>query len=601
MENVAKKEIQLKGIAASPGVAHGPAFLFVRKELEISRYYVPPEKREEQFSRLEGAILQTRTQLRALRSEIEEKLGDKEAQIFDAHQLVLEDKALLEAIEKEVYENGSNIEFAFQTVSNRYVEAFSNIDDDYIKERVADIKDVSRRLLHNLLGQTEMELGNFNDSRILVSDDISPSDTGRLDRSKVGAIVTDQGSRTSHAVIVARSIDVPAVVGLHNISTLVKNGDILIVDGFEGLVIVNPSEQSLFKYGKIKLKRQQDQTLFHSNLHLPARTTDGYEVRMMLNVDGSESVDDLMRSGAEGVGLFRTENIFLRSESLPTEDEQYGKYRRIVEAMKPNPVTIRTLDLGGDKQMGGSGLTHQEANPFMGFRAIRLCLEYKNVFKDQLRAILRSSAHGNVKIMYPMVSSARELIAANALLEECKKELTERGQAYDANIPVGSMIEIPGAAYTADILAKYCNFFSVGTNDLIQYVLAVDRINDRVAHLYEPNHPAVMRTLNIIFQASKKAGVPVSVCGEMASDPAYAGLLFGMGAKELSVGAAALPEIKFFIRNVSMEDTVKVTQQVLALDKPEDIARLLHRYYADHIGTKLHGEEGAEVTENNAH
>jgi phosphoenolpyruvate-protein phosphotransferase (PTS system enzyme I) len=587
MDNSGKKEIQLRGIAASPGVAQGPAFLFIKKELEITSYFVPPEKREEQMTRLEAAILRTKTQLRTLRCEIEEKLGEKEAQIFDAHQLVLEDKALLDEIEHEVNQNGSNIEYAFQTVSNRYVEAFSNIDDDYLKERVADIKDVSRRLLHNLLGQSEMEMEHFNDPHILVSDDISPSDTVRLDRSRVAAIVTDQGSRTSHAVIVARSIGVPAVVGLHSISKVVKQGDTIIVDGSEGIVIVNPSAESLERYGKITLQRKFAQDIYHANLHLPARTTDGFEVGMMINIDGSETLDHLMKSGAEGVGLFRTENVFLRSESLPTEEEQYVQYRRIVEGMRPNPVTIRTLDIGGDKQLGDSGLTRPEANPFMGFRAIRMCLEFRNVFKDQLRAILRSSAHGNVKIMYPMISSARELVAANEILEECKEELKQRGQAFDANTPVGSMIEIPAAAYTADILAKHCNFFSIGTNDLIQYILAVDRVNDRVANLYEPNHPAVMRTLKIIFDAGKKANIPVSVCGEMASDPAYAGLLFAMGAKELSVGAAALPEIKYFIRNVSMENTVKMTHRVLALESPEEIAKVLRRYYEEGIGSKL--------------
>ncbi|HNX05190.1 MAG TPA: phosphoenolpyruvate--protein phosphotransferase, partial [Opitutales bacterium] len=403
-------------------------------------------------------------------------------------------------------------------------------------------------------------------------------------------IITDQGSRTSHAVIMARSINVPAVVGLRNVTKLVKSGDIVIVDGFEGLVIVNPSEQSLFRYGKIRLQRQQAQTVFHSNLHLPARTSDGCEVRMMLNVDGSESSEELGRGGADGIGLFRTENLYLRSDSMPSEDEQYETYRRIVTAMAPKPVTIRTLDLGGDKQLGDSILTHQEANPFMGFRAIRLCLEHKSIFKEQLRAILRASAHGPVKIMYPMISSVRELVAANALLEDCKKELTALGRPFDAKIPVGSMIEIPGAAYTADLLAKHCNFFSIGTNDLIQYTLAVDRVNERVADLYEPNHPAIMRTLKIIFDAGKKAGIPVSVCGEMAGDPAYAGLLFGMGASELSVAAGVLPEIKFFIRNVSMSDTTRMVAEVLALETPEDIARVLHRYYADHIGANLFAE-----------
>ncbi|MFA5257997.1 MAG: phosphoenolpyruvate--protein phosphotransferase [Opitutales bacterium] len=592
MENDGKEEVQMRGVAASPGVAHGPAFIFIKKELEISRYFVPPEKREEQVTRLEGALLLTRQQLRTLRCEIEEKLGDKEAQIFDAHQLVLEDRALIEAIEKEIYENGCNIEYAFLTVSNRYVEAFSNIDDDYIKERVADIKDVSRRLLHNLMGQTEMEMETLQTPHILVSDDISPSDTVRIDRERISAIVTDLGSRNSHAVIMARSINVPAVVGLHDISKRVKFGDTLIVDGFEGLVIINPSEQSLFRYGKIRVQRQHAQTLYHASLHLPARTTDGKEVKMLLNVDGSESADMLLRSGAEGVGLFRTENIFLRGTTLPTEQEQYDQYRRIVETMRPRPVTIRTLDLGGDKQMNGKLLTQDEANPFMGFRAIRLCLKFTEVFKDQLRAILRASAHGNVKIMYPMISSVHELVSANALLEECKLELAGRGQDFDQNIEVGSMIEIPAAAYVADHLAKHCKFFSIGTNDLIQYMLAVDRINERVAHLYEPNHPAIIRTLKTIFDAGRNAGIPVSVCGEMAGDPAYAALLFGLGAQELSVTAGSIAEIKYFIRNISMQGTLQMIENIMGMVNPEDIAKVLHRFYADHIGGPKIAQQG---------
>ncbi|MBN1403809.1 MAG: phosphoenolpyruvate--protein phosphotransferase [Opitutales bacterium] len=584
MDNGAREEIQIRGIAASPGVSHGPAFVFVKKELEIVRFIVAPDKREEQVARFEGALLQTKQQLRTLRCEIEEKLGDKEAQIFDAHQMVLEDRALIDAVEKEIFENGYNIEYAFHTVSNRYVEAFSNIDDDYIKERVADIKDVSRRLLHNLMGRTEMEMEGFTSAHILVSDDVSPSDTVRIDRNRVSAIVTDQGSRTSHAVIMARSINVPAVVGLHDITQRVKHGDILIVDGFEGLVIINPSEQSLFRYGRIRAQKQNAQNLFQSTLHLPALTSDGAEVKMLLNVDGSESADQLLRSGAEGVGLYRTENLFLMGDGLPSEQEQYEHYRRIVETMRPRPVTIRTLDIGGDKQMSGNMLTVDESNPFMGFRAIRLCLEYKDVFKDQLRAILRASAHGNVKIMYPMISSVKELVAANLLLEESKGELRERGQAFDDGVEVGSMIEIPGAAYVADHLAKHCKFFSIGTNDLIQYVLAVDRVNDRVAHLYEPNHPAVMRTLKFIFDAGRKAGIPVSVCGEMAGDPAYAALLFAMGADELSVSAGSLPEIKYFIRNITKKGAVEVMDRVLDMEDPAEISNLLHDFYANNIG-----------------
>jgi phosphotransferase system enzyme I (PtsI) len=464
MDNEARGEIELRGVAASPGVAHGPAFVFEKKELEIARYFVPPDKREEQVARFEGALLQTKQQLRVLSSEIEEKLGDKEAQIFDAHQMVLEDRAMIDAVEKEIYQNGFNIEYAFQTVSNRYVEAFSNIDDDYIKERVADIKDVSRRLLHNLMGSVEAGMESFASPQVLVSEDISPSDTVRLDRSHIMAIVTDQGSRTSHSVIMARSINVPAVVGLHEVSRLVKPGDTMIVDGFDGLVIINPGESTLFRYGKIRSRHEREEHLYHLNLHLPARTLDGFEVKTMLNIDGGEDPDQLRQSGADGVGLFRTESIFLRGEKLPDEETQYAIYRRVVEAMRPRPVTIRTLDLGGDKQMNGKLLTHDEANPFMGFRAIRLCLEYPDVFKTQLRAILRASAHGDVKIMYPMISSVRELIRANEMVRESMAELDARGLAYDAGVQVGSMIEIPGAACIADHLAKHSKFFSIGTN-----------------------------------------------------------------------------------------------------------------------------------------
>jgi len=321
---------------------------------------------------------------------------------------------------------------------------------------------------------------------------------------------------------------------------------------------------------------------------MPAVTTDGHEVKVMLNVDGNESDEVLNGSGASGVGLFRTEMLFMRGDTLPSEDEQYLSYRRVVERMAPNPVTIRTLDLGGDKTPRGSKfLVHAEANPFMGFRAIRLCLEHVPIFKDQLRAILRASAHGKVKIMYPMICSVRELVSANALVEECKDELRRKGIPFDEAIQVGSMIEIPAAATIADVLAKHCQFFSVGTNDLIQYVLAVDRVNDRIAHLYEPNHPAVMRTLKQIFDAGKHAGIPVSVCGEMAGDPVYVALLFGMGATELSAGAGSLPEIKYLIRNVSYERAKTLADEVLAMDMPEDVALHLHSFYTERVGRQL--------------
>ncbi len=588
MGSTGKEEIILKGVAASPGVAHGPAFLFVKKDLEIPRYFVPAEKREEQVARFEAALLQTRKQISAIRSEIEERLGDEEAQIFDAHQLVLEDRALIDETEREIYESGYNIEYCFQKVANRYIEAFSNIDDAYIKERVADIKDVARRLLHNLMGKTDTDLSQLTENRIIVSDDLTPSETAGLQSSKVAAIVTNQGSRTSHAVIVARSINVPAVVGLHTVTEVAQPDDVLIVDGYDGIVIINPTEQSLYRYGKIRLERQNVQQIFLSALKEPSETSDGRKVKVMLNVEGTENEDVLRNSGACGVGLYRTEGLFLRRDTIPTEEEQYQAYKRIVATCAPNDVIIRTLDLGGDKTpQGGQLVNFQEANPFMGFRAIRFCLENPHIFKEQLRAILRASAHGNVKLMYPMISSCGELRSANALLEVCKTELRSEGIAFDENLQVGSMIEIPSAAYSADLLAKDCDFFSIGTNDLIQYMLAVDRVNDRVAHLYEPNHPAILRTLRVIFEAGKRAGIPVGVCGEMAGDPVYAAILFGMGASEISVSPASLPEIKFLIRNVTSLDLETLAEQVLSVETPEHAALLMNNFYSEKVKSKI--------------
>jgi phosphotransferase system enzyme I (PtsI) len=407
-----KPEIVLKGIAASPGVAHGPAFLFLKKELEIARYIVPPEKREEQIARFEGALMETRRQISAIRSEIEEKLGDEEAQIFDAHQLVLEDRALIDETEREIHENGYNIEYAFHKVANRYIEAFSNIDDDYIKERVSDIKDVTRRLLHNLMGKADIDLRSYTGEKILVSDELSPSDTARLERGRVMAIMTDQGSRTSHAVIMARSINVPAVVGLHDASQHIQPDDMVIVDGYDGLVIINPSETSLFRYGKIRLERQNAQRLFRSSLFMPAVTTDGHEVKVMLNVDGNESDEVLNGSGASGVGLFRTEMLFMRGDTLPSEDEQYLSYRRVVERMAPNPVTTARSTWRDKDNRAEQVLVPARPTPSGAFPASALPVHC--LFKDQLRAILRASAHARSRSLSHDLLGA-ELVSANAL------------------------------------------------------------------------------------------------------------------------------------------------------------------------------------------
>lgn len=584
MPSEEKQEITLQGVIASPGVAHGPAFVLLQKELEVPTYSIPEERIGQELERFDLAILKTREQITKIRNEIASKLGEDEAGIFDAHLLVLEDKALLDETTRELKQHKLNIEHAFREVSNRYIEFFSNIDDTYIKERVADIRDVSKRVLNNLMGNSQDTLGKLFEEKVLVSEDLSPSETAGLDKSKVLALVTDLGSRTSHAVIMARSIEVPAVVGLHDISSRVKSGDTLLVDGYDGIVIINPSERSLFRYGRIKLKRQQLRNVFLENAALPAKTIDGKHLHVFANIEEKEDIPRLKKAGADGVGLFRTEAIFLKHDRFPTEEEQYAEYKAVVEALAPQPVTIRTLDLGGDKSIHGGLMQFDEANPFLGFRAIRFCLEHGNVFKDQLRAILRASAFGKVKIMFPMISGVSELLAAKTFLEEAKEELAEKNIDFDPNIPIGSMIEIPSAALVADALAEHCDFFSIGTNDLIQYTLAVDRGNDKVAHLYQPNHPAVLRLIKNVIDVAHEKGIHVGICGEMAGDPLYATLLFGMGADDLSTGTGILPEIKHTVRQMRFEDVQTVGKDVLSMYRSDDIEKCLADYHTKIMG-----------------
>lgn len=557
--------------------------MLVRREFEIPKRQVSPEDREEEIARFERGLLETRRQISAIRSEVAEKLSEDEAAIFDAHQMVLEDRALIEETIREVVESGHNIEFSFQTVANRYIDAFSKIDDEYIKERAADIRDVSRRLLSNLLGRKELALSTWETSNIIVADDLSPSDTAHLEAGKVMAIATDSGGRTSHSVIMARSLNVPCVVGLKDLSSTVGPEDEVLVDGFDGVVIVNPSESSLYRYGQLRERRASIERQFAHVLQLPAATTDGEVIDLMLNIDGTESDEVLTRSGAEGVGLYRTENIFLACRDFPDEEAQYHNYRRVVETVAPHGVTIRTLDLGGDKNPHNSLYGYEEANPFMGFRAIRFCLDNPGLFKEQLRAILRASAHGKVRVMYPMIASCEEVIAANAMLEEAKAELRARGEPFDDTIERGCMIEVPSAAVITDLLADHCDFFSIGTNDLIQYMLAVDRVNDRIAHLYNPNNPAILRALSFIFQGGRRKRKPVSVCGELAGDPIYAVLLFGLGATQLSLAWSSVPEVKYLIRQISYRNARELATNVLRLHTSAEIENALRDFYRAHI------------------
>lgn len=570
-----RPELVLQGISASQGIAYGQAFLYIQSDLEIAEYEVDEGNFPSEMARFDRALLTTRRQVQKIMGEVEKNLGENEARIFDAHLLVLEDQALISETLRELEKTRLNIETCFNRVAQRYIKAFETIDDEYLRERGGDIRDVAQRVLANLLGHTAERFSQLADKRIVVANDISPSDAASLDRSAALGIVTDGGSKTSHAVIVARSMNIPAVVGLRNLTARLQPGDALLVDGYDGVVIVNPSESTLFRYGQIqRQKRTHEQRLIEAS-SLPSVTLDGVHLTLRANVEKPDEAALVKSHHAEGVGLYRTEFLYLGSDTAPTEEQQYAAYRELVEALAPAPVTIRTLDLGGDKPIASQAhLFPREDNPFLGYRAIRFCLDQPHVFKVQLRAILRASAHGQVWLMYPMISGREEMRRANAVLAECKAELRAEGLAFDEGIAVGSMIEIPSAAMTADLLAHECDFFSVGTNDLIQYLLAIDRVNDRVAHLYEPTHPSVLRTLRHVVVEAHRAKIKVSICGEMAGDPAYTALLFGLGIDELSITPPLLPAVKYMLRNMKLSDAKKLAQTALAMDSAPSIHAL---------------------------
>ena len=580
METNAKSEIIIQGIAASRGIAYGQVFLYLQSELEIPRYTVDPDKRVAEISRFEQALLVTRQQISQVQDQVTKNLGEEEALIFDAHQMVLEDQALIGETIRDFEKTGLNIETCFNAVAQRYIQAFAEIDDEYLRERAADIKDVAKRVLHVLLGQTAMSLSELVDKRIIVAHDISPSEAAGIDRSAALGIVTDVGSRTSHAVIVARSMKIPAVVGTTDLTSKLKNGDWVMVDGYEGCVIVNPSEQTLFRYGKIQKAKQSFESRLMAVNDLAPETQDGVLVPLHANIEKPDEVALVQQYRGAGVGLYRTEFLFLSSLKIPSEEQQYAAYKEIVAGLAPLPVTIRTLDVGGDKPLPGDPhLIGPEANPFLGFRAIRLCLENPVMFKNQLRAILRASAHGKVELMYPMISGPEELDRANALLAEAKAELKERNQPFDEKMRVGAMIEIPSAAIAGDLLAERCDFFSIGTNDLIQYLLAIDRGNSRIAHLYDPTHPAVLRMLKHIVDTGHAHKRKVCVCGELAGDSIYAPLLLGLGVDELSMTPTLLPAVKFVIRAMKMSDARSLAAEALRQTDAKKTYALVEAFY----------------------
>ncbi len=571
-----RPERRLQGTAAAPGVARGPVYLLMKGMAIVACQKVNDPEAE--IRRLEAALGATRLEISKLRDDIARKLNESEAAIFDAHLLVLEDVALIDDVSREVRKTGFNVEFCFQEVAQRYIEIFQKMDDDFLRERAADIRDVTGRVLEQLLGTQPERAGEAAKLHVVVARDLTPSDTAGLHDDGVSAFVTEEGGRTSHSAIMARSLDIPAVVGVKGLMDAVKEGDIVLVDGETGLVIVNPTAQTIDAYrDKVQaILTRRDRVM--REVALPEVMSDGAPFTLWANIGGPEEMNDAVAYHGRGVGLYRTENLYLRLDAWPSEAEQYAEYAEAVQLAQGRPLTFRTLDLGGDKRLGDLA---DEANPFMGYRAVRLCLERPDVFRPQLRAIIRAAALGPVAVMFPMISGVEELRRAKQIFRSIENELTQEGVTPMAPIKLGAMIEIPSAAMVADELALEADFFSIGTNDLVQYLLAVDRGNQRVAHLYEPCHPAVVRTLARIFLAAKQRGIPAAVCGELAGDPVWAPLLLGLGAHELSMSPAALPEVRFMLRHSSLTELQQLAHR--ALNSTEaNMTRILLQDFAAH-------------------
>lgn len=564
-------EQRFHGVGVSPGIARGTIFVYRPEEASPEPDPIQEAEIPAEIQRFEAALITTRAQIMELQEKIVQSIGAKDASIFDAHLLVVEDRTLIDEVLRTLTRDKVNVEYVFKTVADRYAKTLSEIDDPYLRERAMDIHDVTRRVINNLMGRGSRDLSAIKTPHILIAHNLTPSDTAQLNRALALGFATDVGSRTSHTAIMARSLCIPAVVGLHDISARLETGDHILLDGYNGLVIVNPNDQTLWEYGELEIRKTAVEEKLTRLRETQSTTLDGRHVILSANIELPEDAELAAASGAEGVGLYRTEFFYLNKSELPTEDEQFEAYRTVAEKVRPHGVIIRTLDLGGDKFMSSLNMP-EEINPFLGWRAIRFCLERVDIFKTQLRAILRASASGNVKIMYPMISGIEELREANLVLEECRAELRKEGVPFNEDMEVGAMIEIPSAAVVADLLAKEVDFFSIGTNDLIQYSIAVDRLNEHIAHLYQPTHPAIIRLIQMTVEAGHANNIWVGVCGEMASEIALTPLLVGLGVDELSTGAALVPRVKKAVQSLDYNACRQLVEEIRNMDSAGEIS-----------------------------
>lgn len=566
-------EQRFTGIPVAPGIAHCSVMVQWEEDEEISLRKIEPHELPEEIARFESALIATRAELLEIQQRIANAIGANDASIFDAHLLVVEDRTLIDEVLRTLERERHNVEYVFHQVAEKYCRTLSQIDDPYLRERVVDIEDVTRRVIRHLMGKTLRNPAAHDRPHIIVAHNLTPSDTAQLNRDLVLGFATEIGSKTSHTAIMARSLEIPAIVGLHGICQQLTSGDDVLLDGYSGTLILNPSAETLSEYGRIESEKEEVIERLELIRETASTTLDGRHIVLSANVDLPDEIGDVAESGAEGIGLYRTEFLYLNRVEPPDEEEQFEHYRLAAERSQPHGVIIRTLDIGGDKSTQSLHLP-EEQNPFLGCRAIRFCLQNPDIFKTQLRAILRAATFGNVKIMYPMISGLDELRQANAILEESKSELAERGLPFHPYIEVGIMIEIPSAVMAADHLAREAAFFSIGTNDLIQYTFAVDRVNDRIAHLYNPTHPAILRMLKMAVDAAHANGIWTGVCGEMAGDVLLTPLLIGLGVDELSATSAIVPRVKKAVQSLDASQCETLVQVALSMEDSGEIQRL---------------------------
>jgi phosphotransferase system enzyme I (PtsI) len=578
-----------KGIPASPGIVIGKVFLLSREAIQIKRTEIKEDSISEELGRLDEALEKTRSELSEIRERISREIGEDYGNIFGAHILMLEDPMLVDEARRKVREERVGAEYALYQTLGEVKQIFQRIKDPYVRERSADIHDVGWHLILNLTGGQGGLVSGLTEKAVVVAHDLTPTDTARMPRDKVIALATDLGSRTSHTAIIARSMGVPAVVGLKNVTQRAKTGDAIIVDGNSGSVIVRPEPVVVEQY-----KRMQEK--FFAFAHelgkmrdLPAQTIDGRRVTLAANIELPAEVDIVHAHGGDGIGLYRTEFLYMNRTDLPSEEEQFVVYREMATAMAPKTSIIRTFDIGGDKFPPRFYYPH-EPNPFLGCRAIRLSLKETEVFKEQLRAILRASAYGPLKIMLPMISGLEELIEAKRVIDSAKGELRSKGVAFNEAIEVGIMVEVPSAAMTADLLAQEADFFSIGTNDLTQYLIAVDRGNENINYLYEPLHPGVLRLIKRVVDCAHEAGIAVGMCGEMAGDPLCTLLLLGLGLDELSMSPVVIPEVKKVVRASRMEEAAEVVGAAYSLSTAREITDYLKTKVKDKLPEIYGGE-----------